>query len=1294
MSGKRSSTKGFKKPLASRTKTNRIRKGQSSSANPNQRKFRDEAKSKVFGFGAFPSKGGGTLTVEQLQQHNGCAHDEASLVGEADAQDRLSIAETESNHTAESDWTLGSILTMNKLLHKWDPASALHKEMLAMYNASTEIIKSKGGQQTDTEYFAVLMTTLEAVEADISRTSAAALLAIFAKRVPAAVLRKKFSWITTMCINFMQSYAQSTHVMLLRNLLCLLSSCLKTLDLATWSESSTLQVFSFMFPYIVHSRPKLRKFAQKAICNVLTGSSIMAAADAPLTHPAVPALVAFCLPIVKSSAATSLPVSTLHIFGFLKLVLHLFPQAEVKATCEAVLQVMGAGHPTVVRCGLVMLQSFFSSRPRPAVALSPELNAQLVNALYDYKPGLRDHKLYDVWLVTVQEALANLESTSAELFLSNLPKFVGIIVDSWHSGRSDTSYTAAMVLMTLLKQSFQACLDKEGNTSCVNSLCHTTGVKVVEHMQRALHYQFASVWDQVLLTWATCFEVLGKKCATDMLEPLSQIAELRESQAYSNSATVDRTIATAVKAMGPELVLKAIPLDMSEEEGQDFKRSWMLPVLRDNIRATRLAFFTTYFLPLASAFHELAEAPDKPTSVTKAYEILERQIWSLLPGFCTSPTDFNESFPRIARTLGTYLVNRLDLRLDIMSALRRLISSNILNEENVPEMSRYAKNFLPILFNIYTNEAPSQCEEGTRLAAYDTIKAFVRIADDQLCSALFISASAKLLDEQITSHSKHAILDLARSLVSKMGPENIQRMYMLSKVNLEDSDRRVQKKAYRVLEEICHCPTPICKEFIETHVAELGELLLDSLQSIAPGSRAPRLRCLVLLLGNLSIDHKSFAWTALHEAVLCTKVNAAKVRQAAYEVVLTVGKALIRWQPEDPGAAIKELVSQLTAGFTGGSYLVSCTILALSTALYEFKGIYSNDVLNAVVEAVEIVMASHNREIVQAALYFVRMLFVILSTEELAQHLTKLIPNLCSMSEDCRKHFRMKLRDIFVKLIRKFGYENIIGLLPEPYRKLAVKIRKVEKRKKRKKDEKSREYQSKEKHDDDVASSSGILGPSGATEGIEQILQDSSEDESDDSDEKIPASRKGKKAAPAWIEEQGEDDIVDFLDKSAGKQILSTDPKAPPKSKGKCPFEMTEDGRLLILDPEAGKVDKDEPASDTEEAANDLLEALSHYKTKKRKAPLDTNGGEGTSGAGSGTRPSKKKKTDKTSDGDARKGKLEPYAYVPLNRMSLNKRFKKKPAAFKRLLSAAQKGARKGQKTRAARVMRGAKCNK
>lgn len=378
----------------------------------------------------------------------------------------------------------------------------------------------------------------------------------------------------------------------------------------------------------------------------------------------------------------------------------------------------------------------------------------------------------------------------------------------------------------------------------------------------------------------------------------------------------------------------------------------------------------------------------------------------------------------------------------------------------------------------------------------------------------------------------------------------------------------------------------------------------------------------------------------LREAVLCIKVNAVKVRQAAYEVVLSVGRALMRWQPGDPGAAVQELVSNLTAGFIGGPYAVSCTILALSTVLHEFKGSYKSDVLHSIMEAVQIVISSPNREIVQAALYFVRMLFVILGPEELSEHLDRLVPNLCSMSEDCQKHFRLKLRDIFAKLIRKFGYENIAGLLPASYRKMASNIRKVEERKKRKR-ERARDLQSEDEGD----GGDSVAVGRGATKGIEQILQDSSEDEWEDKNAEQPR-RKNQTAAPVWIEEQGEDDIVDFLDTSAGKQITSTNPKAVPKKKSKCPFEIGKDGRLLIVDPES--TEKKDESSEAEEGASDLLEALSHYTNRKRKAGCDMDAGEGTSKMANSAGPSKKRKVDKTSDGDAKKGNLEPYAYLPL----------------------------------------------
>ena len=36
----------------------------------------------------------------------------------------------------------------------------------------------------------------------------------------------------------------------------------------------------------------------------------------------------------------------------------------------------------------------------------------------------------------------------------------------------------------------------------------------------------------------------------------------------------------------------------------NFPRSWMIPVIRDNVYNTELGFFTSYFLPLAAKFRQ------------------------------------------------------------------------------------------------------------------------------------------------------------------------------------------------------------------------------------------------------------------------------------------------------------------------------------------------------------------------------------------------------------------------------------------------------------------------------------------------------------------------------------------------------------------------------------------------------------------------------------------------------------------------------------------------------------------
>lgn len=65
--------------------------------------------------------------------------------------------------------------------------------MLAILAAITEIIKERNGTQSSTEYFVVLLETIQVATQEQEIIAAVSLLSIGIKRVPQAVLRKKFA---------------------------------------------------------------------------------------------------------------------------------------------------------------------------------------------------------------------------------------------------------------------------------------------------------------------------------------------------------------------------------------------------------------------------------------------------------------------------------------------------------------------------------------------------------------------------------------------------------------------------------------------------------------------------------------------------------------------------------------------------------------------------------------------------------------------------------------------------------------------------------------------------------------------------------------------------------------------------------------------------------------------------------------------------------------------------------------------------------------------------------------------
>ena len=66
-------------------------------------------------------------------------------------------------------------------------------------------------------------------------------------------------------------------------------------------------------------------------------------------------------------------------------------------------------------------------------------------------------------------------------------------------------------------------------------------------------------------------------------------------------------------------------------------------------------------------------------------------------------------------------------------------------------------------------------------------------------------------------------------------------------------------------------------------------------------------------------------------------------------------------------------------------------------------------------------LSSHTREVVKAALGFIKITIGVLPPTELSPHLEQLVGGVLRWSGNPKSHFRLKARFILEKLIRKFG---------------------------------------------------------------------------------------------------------------------------------------------------------------------------------------------------------------------------------------------------------------------------------
>ncbi|XP_070833276.1 RRP12-like protein [Chaetodon trifascialis] len=1270
------------------SKLKRWKKGHSSDSNPQTSRFRQAAKSRFFSRPTAKSD----LTVDALKLHNELQAGplELSAGGRKDACMEEEPDEAFSERTSGtflSGLSDCSNLTFRKVQRYWESNSAAHKEICAVLAAVTEVIRGQGGKETETEYFAALMTTLEVVDSAESQAAVAYLLNLVMKRVPAPVLMSKFSDTTKALMDIMSKEATSETASALRWILSCLATLLRKQDVSVWTYPSTLQAYHGLLSFTVHSKPKVRKAAQQGVCSILRGSDFLFKDNAPAHHPAAVTTAKFCIKEMEQAGGSKEDTTTLHVLGLLKELMGTFPLGAVKSCCETLLRVMTLSHVLVTASAMQAFHKLFSGKPN-ASTVSPELNAQIITALYDYLPSENDLQPLLAWLAVMEKAHIHLASLQSSLSLGHLPRLFSATISCLLSPHTQVVSAATNTLKTLLTECVAPCMKEMGRITATASAGNPSYIcKMFRIVEEGLSYRFHASWPFVLQILGCFYRVAGKQAHPIMTKSLQSLADLRSTPHFPYSGELDLAVGGAVESMGPEVVLGAVPLNITGyEDDLEFPRSWLVPVIRDHVKNTHLGFFTSYFLPLASTLKQRAEDLENAGQKleAKVYQTLQLQIWTMLPGFCTCPVDLLASFKGIARVLGMAINERPDLRLTVCQALRTIINKSCSTEEEKTELGRFSKNFLPIFFNVYSQQ-PAAGESGTyRMAVLDTIKVYLTVTETEMVCTFLQKATDRLISTDTTEFTRLSMMDLVVAMAPSVDEATMTKTFALIRPYLETKEPGMQKKAYRVLEEMCGGQSDECRSFVVANLETLKAVLLETLKNASSPAKRPRLKCLIHIVKRLSEEHKDFITTLLPEVIVCTKEVSVGARKNAYTLLVEMGNAFIRFCG-DTKAAMEEYLVLVYAGLTGSVTMMTCTVLALTRLIFEYKDAIEANTREQLLRNVCLLLSSRTREVVKAALGFIKVILFIMDPKTLASHVTVMMDGVGSIKDDVRRHFRTKLKNIFTKFIRKFGFELVKSMLPAEHHKVLANIRKAEARTKRRK-------QATEQQDD---SESEEEAPRMKSASIEDILAESDSDMSEDEGKAGKAQKKAGKPQKgrAWLKEGEEDDPLNFLDPKVSQRVLATNPALKKSARVEHGFKVTSDGRLIIREDEEENVkDKDEGEM------KDILEeaGVTSKKTQKRKFKDDNfdedmdiepqlkykAGGSGIHRPLGGKDNIGADYKSKKGKGDVKKtGKLDPYAYIPLKKAQLNRRKRAKlQGQFKGMVRGAQKGALSGKK--------------
>ncbi|KAG7446321.1 ribosomal RNA-processing protein 12 [Guyanagaster necrorhizus] len=1195
--------------------------------------------------------------------------------------------------------------TLSSLPHQRIPATLL----LALEST----IEEQKTERTPTAYFALLLTMLdgniqkqnvEMSDGDIL-PALLYLLATIAPFVSQPVLRSNLPTVLSLTAPLFPSLL--AHAPPLRSQLSLYHTIFTSFDRSQLEIRDVRQAFATILQLCLDSRPKVRKRASDLVKDVLTSPPTPL-----LQHPFADRVAEWVTtalvevnqgPFSRSKQGKSSPGAeqAIHLLASLRPVLSFLPPPSLPPISTLLLSLPRLGNSFLSQAAYSILSDLCSLNTEDDYSYTTASIPDILKAILSFPPARSDASLSCTWIHLIGEAMliyrrTNQGECSAEV--GKAWKTVWVFLESSDSAiRKESSHTLGVLSRCFSLSMVQAAVADSEKTvvakaisqiyKALKSLSHNHAVPELLTLTSSLIENLYSIEDSTpTLVQELCVPLIR------------QVGQLRTQKGFEYRESADSTLTTVMRVLGPQVLLSILPLNLEpkDRDAGHEPRAYLLPLLAQP-HPSLLSHFVSYFVPLSERMFDLEQKAETEgrQSESKVWHVLVAQTWAGFVGYCHGTPDLEQSLTQaFSQLLSQLLYSQVELRPAILKALRTMVDSNraiaISTESavnpnritaesanrNIEFLQTQAESWLAVFFNVFGSVG-----RDSRNSVGDAIASWVSIAGEsnitKAYAKVFEMFKTNLRQPLHASSDGNTIIttqDLLIMLLSHLSTTEANALFTLclSEEVLYSKDNGVQKRGYKILCRLVECGDISIDT--ESVIRQLGEYT----GGLVPAAKKDRFTLLTSLVPGIPPSAMHLIPSLIPEAVLGTKEPSDKARNAAFDLIIAMGKKMSEGGvvkrnmidgmdedlQEDATANIEEFMMMISGGLAGATpHMISATVTALSRLVFEFKDTISTRMHTEIFSTLLMFLTSANREIVKSILGFVKLVIHSLPVEIVRPHLKVLVSGLLGWSHDHKNHFKAKVRHIFERMLRRFTWEEVHSCAgEEEAAKIIINIKKRKERAKRKK-------VNKEKNDNEA--------PVKATTGdsFEDVLYGSESELEDSDDEREPTEPTNQRKFEGSRLRMDNDEPMDLLQGTASRVTNAQSSRRRKPGQEASQFKTDDDtGKMIIDDSDndsAGAAKTDVAG----EAYRESLTSVDGFKrgpngrvkfnkdTKKRRREDSTvdDGVEMGDGDISAKVQKSKRKNDvklghefkaKRAGGDVKKGVLDPHAYLTLSQAS------------------------------------------